>query len=134
MSSEKKYDPNLREAVEEIRSILKRRNIGGFFALASDTHAEFAYLLDNPSWSTITWEKSPTGDDMIRIRSKIKTDPERELPRMLATTHMIWSVHDMLGNAFLALEGLKEQIQTFMTVEAESRIGTPPDSYPGDGQ
>lgn len=65
----KPYDPNLRDALAEIRIILDRHQIGGVVALGSKTHFECVHIL--PNWFAIT-----IGEAAARIGMPTQSDKD----------------------------------------------------------
>lgn len=105
----KKFDPVLREAMDEISAILKKKDIGGVVALTSPTHGEFKMYFDTPSWSVISFDQRPDGAVAVRVKAAMATDPDVAIPKMEATMHMIYSCQDIIGNAFMLIEQLKSE-------------------------
>lgn len=126
-----KYDPNLRQAMDEIRAICKRRNIAAHVLLASDKFYEFGLLYDIPSWSAISFENVAGNNIGIRIRSKSSISGDRE--KLDATVGMICSFQDMMANGFSAMDDIIKMLRKSLTILHLNRVGTEPDSVPGDG-
>lgn len=125
------FDPNLREAVEEIRAICKRRNIGANIFLASETHSEYAELYDAPAWSVLSFEDLEDGGKFVRIKATPSVFPE-DKDRLTATIAMLYIFRDLLANSFLKLDQtLIPMIDKHFDVTHESRVGKDPDSWPG---
>lgn len=70
MTTQKPYDPNLRDAAREIRAILSRRKIGGTYTLSSKTHSEFGDF--PPEWCTV---KYGIEKQAVRVRLTCGSDP-----------------------------------------------------------
>lgn len=126
----KKYDPNLREAMDEIRAIMKRRNIAGHVLLASPTHTEFGLLYDIPTWSAVSFEDT---EDKVGIRIKAKSSNPDDKGKLEATMHMLCSFQDMMANGFAAMDTLIAMVRKHVAVLHLNRIGTEPDSVPERG-
>lgn len=77
-------DPKLKEAMEEIKVVLKKYDCAASVLLQSPAHAEFLYEL-SPSWSCVTL--SPEG--LCRIKAQAKTGPPEEAERLRVSTGMI---------------------------------------------
>jgi hypothetical protein len=122
-----KFDPNLRAAVEDIRAILKKRNIAGHVLLASPTHTEFALLYDTASWSAVSFENS---QDNIGIKIKAKKDVPEDQAKLASTMHMLCTFQDMMANGFSALDTVIGMVRKHVTVLHLNRIGTKPDATP----
>lgn len=130
------YDPKLREAMEDIKAVLRKHDIMGCAVLASPTHSEF--LCDpSASWSVARIENLGDGRFGIRFRSKREDWPTKEAQEeaTAATVHGIESIrwlnlklHEQMGN-------LVEILRKNMTVltNVASFMGKP-DSVPGDGK
>lgn len=127
----KKYDPNLREAMDEIRAVMKRRNIAGHVLLASPTHAEFGLLYDIPTWSAVRFEND---SEHIGIRIKASSSNPDDKGKLEATMHMLCTFQDMMVNAYGALDSLIGMVRKKVAVLHLNRVGVEPDSVPGDGQ
>lgn len=122
-----KYDPNLRAAVEDIRAILKKRNIAGHILLASPSHTEYALLYDTASWSAVSFENQGSS---IGIKVKAKASNPGDQKKLASTMHMLCSFQDLMANGFSALDAIISQVRKHVTVLHLNRIGTPPDSTP----
>jgi hypothetical protein len=90
--SQKPFDQNLRDAVREIRGVLKKRNIGGYLILGSETHLEYAAMWDIPTWSVLIAETTPDGM-VTRMKAK-NTDP-----RWKPTINMLCGFRDAMHNS-----------------------------------
>lgn len=61
-------DPKLQTAMDEIRAVLKKHDIGAYVLLASETHME--YLREfSPSWSCVRIEEISPDSWGIRIKA-----------------------------------------------------------------
>lgn len=72
MDDQARTDPNVDLAVAEIREVLRRRELSGFFGLSSKTHTHFS--LDFADWSCVTIE-TREGKSYVRIRAARTMDP-----------------------------------------------------------
>lgn len=128
MQTKQKYDPNLKGAMEEIRSILEKRDIGGHVLLASPTHAQFGMFYDAPKWSVISFEKAMEGQVGIRIRARHSTPGDDE--RLAATAHMLCMFQDMLLNGADSIEITLAKLREHIAVLHLNRRGVAPDPVP----
>ena len=130
------YDPKLREAMEDIKAVLRKHDIMGCAVLASPTHSEF--LCDpGASWSVARIENVGEGRYGIRFRSKREDWPSKEAQdeATTATVHGIESIrwlnlklHEQMGTL---VETLRKHMSILTNVAG--MMGKP-DSTPGDGQ
>lgn len=104
------YDPILREAMKEIKDILKKYDIGGYISLSSPTHGEFSLELE-PKWSMIRWMR----EDAAHIKLHMKSAPEKTD----ATVGMIARQQEMCGRTFLMLDEIMNQIKNHAEVESK---------------
>lgn len=90
-------DPKLKEAMEEIKSVLKKYDIGAEVILASETHLEFLHEY-SPTWSCARIEKGPDGGYGVRIRSKLEDFPSKKAQKkcMEATVGMFAGILDAM--------------------------------------
>lgn len=88
---EKDYDPVLKEAIEEIKAIIKKHDIGGAVLLHGKNHSEFLMEI-SPSWSCMELEHIKDGAYGIRFKAKIATGPKHEQERAAWTAGMIMSL------------------------------------------
>jgi hypothetical protein len=86
------FDPKLKEAMEEIKPILKKYDCMGALFLVSPTHAEYLYHLD-ASWSVIKFEYPRPDQVGFRIRSKKEDFPSKEAQHFAteSTVHFLTS-------------------------------------------
>jgi hypothetical protein len=124
----KLYDQNLRDAMKEIRAVLKRRNIGGYVMLNSETHSEYAMMLDIPSWSCITLEDDGQGV-AVRIKATPSKHPE-DKKRLDATINMLCHLDDLMHNGQQHMEQLITLLRQKFTIIHETGKNMPPDSVP----
>ena len=117
-------DPKLKEAVAEIIAVCRKHDIGGYFILASQTHAEFRYIMD-PSWSCAWFEDS----GRLRIRAKradFKTQ-EEQVARLSETTHILCQIRDLCAKGFGDMESIIAELSKQCKIEHESFAGFEPD-------
>ena len=67
-------DEKLKTAMEEIKGVLKKYDIGAAVVLASETHMEYLNEI-TPTWSCCWFEKLPDGTLGLRIRSQREDYP-----------------------------------------------------------
>lgn len=65
--TEQPFDPQLKAAMEEIRQVCERYDVGFTGMIVSPTHSEFSLHL--PTWSVAQSHRSPDGREGIRFRS-----------------------------------------------------------------
>jgi hypothetical protein len=126
VTEEKKapYDPRLREAMDEIKAVCKKYDIGAQVILASESHVEFLAEL-TPTWSVCSWEQGGRG---IRFKSTNIVDKEEKKRRVEASCHMILATRDMLVNHYNMYAQLAEVLAKHLDIEHKSLIGREPDS------
>lgn len=106
----KSYDPSLRAAMAEIAEVLKKHDCGGFVSLASKTHGEFKWFLEEPSWSNVRFLKEGSA---AHIKIHMKSSPENTE----ATAHMIFSGRDLCAEAFLQYDKMVNIIRQSVRVD-----------------
>lgn len=110
-------DAKLKEAMSEIRGIMKKHDIGGYIILASDKHAEFGCILD-PSFSAAYWE------DKEHLKFRIKqSEIGKEKAEYIAdsTVHMIASIQDLCAMGHINTTQLLDALSKHIEIER----GTP---------
>lgn len=120
-----KYDIELRQAAAEFRELCKKYDIGGHAIFTSKTHCEFIAEL-TPSWSQLEWK----GEGSVVFKNRGST-PEGKV-RSEATAHMLFSIRDQVGNAFLMFDELCKFLEAKIGVVHQSQIGRKPESTPED--
>jgi hypothetical protein len=94
---EMKQDPNLRDAMRSIKTILQQHDITGLILLHSQNHAEHLVHL-NASWSCVAEERDPDTAESIGFRIKTThLPPERRKQTLEDTTGMILSTKEHLA-------------------------------------
>lgn len=103
-------DPKLKEAMEEIKAILKKYDCAASVLLQSQAHAEYLYEL-SPSWSCV----SLTPDGQCRVKSQAKTGPPEEAERLRVSVGMLMGFLD---------HGIKQQrdMETVIQMLVDSGI------------
>ncbi len=85
------FDPKLKEALEEIKPILRKYDCMAVMVLVSPTHSEFLNHID-ASWSVMTFEHRADGGEVgIRFRTKREDWPSKEAQNKAteASTHAL---------------------------------------------
>lgn len=121
------FDPNLRSAMDEIISILKRRNIAAHVLLASPTHTEFGMFYDIPKWSAVSFE-----GNAIRIKAKAASNPA-DMEKLEATLHMLASFLDLQASGYAVSEKILDELRKHVEFDHKSLVGREPDSVPEEG-
>lgn len=70
-------DPKLKTAMEEIKAVLKKHDIGGVVVLASETHMEYLHEIA-PTWSCVRFEAGEGGVYGVRVRALAKDFPSKQ--------------------------------------------------------
>lgn len=112
-----KYDPKLKEAMEEIRSVLKKYDIAGAVTLASPTHSEYMNEI-SPSWSCARIETTPEGKKSVRFKATIAEYGSKESrdAAALATVHMLLQIRDIGGQTYQMFDAIAEQLEGQMII------------------
>ena len=100
-------DPKLKEAMAEIKGILKKHDIGAQVTLVSETHAEFFYEI-SPSWSVAYFEHG----NLLRLRAKradFKTLEEQKRC-VNSTIHMVHQIRDISAQSFSNMLDLTDML------------------------
>lgn len=105
----KGYDPKLRDAMDEIKSILQEYDIGGFISLNSKTHGEFKIAIDLPTWSVVKFT-----EDEKAVRVKFKKEQKEEAE---ATIAMIANMRDLSAMLFMQSDQIIAQIEKHVQVD-----------------
>lgn len=131
----KPYDPKLREAMEDIKAVLRKHDIMGCAVLASPTHSEFL-CEPGATWSVAKIENI-NGEPGIRFRSKREDWPSKEAQdaATAATVHGLESVRWLSLKLSDQMGQLVDMLRPKMTVLTNvAGLMGKPDSTPGDGQ
>ena len=103
----KPYDQNLRLALEEIKAVLKKRDIMAFLHMGSLTHGEF-YLHTDATWSVMKLEgPDKDGRQGIRIAAKKTKVGTKEHDALEATLSFVCNSADIcnrFGQIFYAMK------------------------------
>lgn len=110
-------DPQLQQAMTEIRTILQQYRIAGAITLVSKTDAQFGYGL--PDWSVIQPEVGPHGEQGMRIRSheEYYDSPEDQKLALEQSLSCVYQIRDIAGYAHQVFSHLTEQIEDILGIE-----------------
>lgn len=89
-------DQRLKDAMEEIKPILKKYDAAAIVLLASEKHMEYLYEI-SPSWSAA--KLSPEGELRIRSLSSMYPDAATHKRTIEQTTGIFIGFLDLLGRA-----------------------------------
>jgi hypothetical protein len=122
------YDPKLREAAEEFKTLCRKYDCAGFVLFVSPTHSEFVNHF-GPTWSVVT----PQGEHGVRFRSKREDWPTKEAQDAAteASAHMLTSVVEWSRQVNTGMRSVLEQLSKVMRIAWSA--WDKPDSVPGDG-
>lgn len=101
------YSPKLKKAMEEIKSILAKHDIGGVVILHTPNHSEYLCKL-NPSYSCIV----QTGDQ-IRFRSKLADyngDKKAWQQKTTDSLNLLKCVTEVGGHVVLSLMPITDEL------------------------
>lgn len=106
------YSPKLKKAMEEIKHILKIKDIGAIVILHDDSqHSEFLMKV-NPSYSCLSFN-----GDQLRTKSKLSEyngDEQKQVDQLTASVNMIIHFADITkhinGNMNSMIKMLKEKM------------------------
>lgn len=117
-------DPVLKAAMEEIKAVLTKHDIGGVAILQSKTHGEWLNEVC-PSWACTKLEKH--GDkELLRIKALLKDYPSKEAHQetLRLTVSMIFGFKDGAERIAQNMEALLRLLNTEggMDIEHVSRF------------
>jgi hypothetical protein len=114
----------LRQAMAEIRDVMKKYDCAGYVALGSISHFEFQVHID-ATWNLMTVEQRPDGSHGLRLRLKGKLDSARQ--RMAnATVGFLYNLRDNLGIQYLAISQFSDAL------EKQSQVDHNPPPFTND--
>ena len=113
------YDPDLKQAVIDIKQILKKYDISGAIGLCSKTHAEF--YMEFPEWSCVKLEES--GKVAIDIKRENFESMDAAVKAVQNTTHVLLRNIDMSNYVIEAMEEILSHIEPKFDITHE--IGKP---------
>lgn len=108
------YSPKLKQAMEEIKSILAKHDIGAMVVLHTPGHSEFLNKL-NPSYSCII----QTGDN-IRFRSKLADyggDKQAWQKKTTDSLNLLQCITETTGYVLMPLIDFTEQLEKSLDAE-----------------
>lgn len=112
-------DPKLKEAMAEIRGILRKHDIGAYVTLYSQKASEFAVEI-TPTWSCAYWENRDAGK--LRFRAKTSEIGQEKAHKIIEDTcHMIFSMRDLCAKGFIDADHMAKMLQT--QVHVDHRLG-----------
>jgi hypothetical protein len=129
------YDPKLREAMEEIKPILKKYDCMATVILASPSKSEFLFQ-PTASWTVSRWEGDPV-EGKLRFRSKREDFESKEAQDAAteATVHGIESIRWLSLKMHENMNQLVEMLREHMSIMTNvAGFMGKPDSVPGDGK
>jgi hypothetical protein len=112
------HDPKLKEAMEEIKVILRKYDVGASVTLVSPTHSEFLYELE-PTWSCVRFTNDPKGQPALRFTATLERYGSAEKRQEAAelTTHMLLQIRDLGGKTFMTFEEVRKQLERFFKID-----------------
>lgn len=125
---EKVGEPNpvLVAALEEIKAILEKNDIGGgVFLVDGKGEGLYHMHLDKPSWSTVVFTPAEEGTVTLDISAGLKSRPEdsnRTLGAVLLTG-------DMIDGCLHMLRAIVDQFEHFSQIERKRGKFTPVDMH-----
>lgn len=112
-----KFDPKMKEAMAEIKAVIKKYDCAAFVLLNSPIASEFINDI-TPSWSVMRFDQSEKGEPAIRFRSKkgdFKTKEEQDYCTD-RTVNFLYRFVEMMAHHFLAYEKLISQLKEHMEI------------------
>ncbi len=110
-----KFDPKLKEAMEDMKVILKKYDIGAHISLVSPTHSEFLFHI-SPTWSCAKFE-----DDGKAIRFKAteisEGSKEARHKTQELTLHLLLQIRDLSGQSFMTMEKIQTELKKHIDFE-----------------
>lgn len=116
------YDPALKKAMAEIKTILTKFDVGAAITLASKTHSEFNYHF--PTWSVVQF----FGQSGVRIKCKEDDfgSAKAQQEALAVSCHVILQIRDIAAQTFLAMTHIEKQIAAFVDIEHKPYQGFRP--------
>ncbi len=106
--SKMQYSPKLKMAMEEMKAIFKKHDIGGFVILHTPCHGEFLNQL-SPSYSCIV-----VNGDHVRFKSKLSDyggDKQAWQKKTTDSLNLLQTVTELCGHIILPLINLTERLE-----------------------
>lgn len=111
------YSPKLKMAMEDMKAIFKKYDIGGVVILHTPGHGEFLNVL-NPSYSCIT-----INGDHVRFKSKLVDydgDKKAWEKKTTDSLNLLQTVTEIGGHVILPLIELTERLEKDLNAEGGS--------------
>lgn len=120
------YDPVLKVAMEEIKAILDKYDIGANIILGSKTHSEYFY--DFPTWSIVQFAEKGSLKQGLKIVSKRKDYKSLEEQHQISeySTGLIARNRDMAAQTFSMFQDVFEQLENHFEIEHKPFSGHTP--------
>jgi len=102
-------NPKLKEAMEQIKNIIKQHDIMGCVMLCSGEQSEYLNYIgapQGPSWSALIWEESG-----VRFKAKAGTGSHVERFRYVSTLKAIHTMRALCGRVYGFYAGLAEHTE-----------------------
>lgn len=113
------YAPKLKIAMEEIKAVFEKYDIGGFAVLHTPGFAEFFSKVD-PSYSCAKFEHLPDGQTGVRFRSKLADydgDKEAWHTKTSDTVNLLQNVVDAAAPTMMVFMDMIEALQKQLKIE-----------------
>ena len=110
------YDPDLKQAVIEIKQILKQYDISGTIGLCSKTHSEL--YVGFPDWSCVKIEES--GKVTIDIKRENFESMDAAVMAVQNTAHHLLRNIDMSNYVIEAMEEILSHIEPKFDIDHET--------------
>lgn len=106
------YDPKLKEAMAEIKAVLKKHDIAGALTLVSKSHSEYLYHFP-------TWSAAQLTDEGIRIRIKSSdfADKQAADQALLDSLHVVLQIHDLNSQNLKVMDQLIKKIGEHVDID-----------------
>jgi hypothetical protein len=109
------YSPKLKKAMEEIKAILKKHDVGGVVILHTPGHSEYLHKLD-PSYSC-----AKVDGNEVRIRAKLqedfKGDKDAWYKKVRDTVNMFNLLASTCGNTAMSLFEISQKLDSIVDAE-----------------
>jgi hypothetical protein len=105
-----RFDPKLKELMNELEPIFKKYEVFAFVNATSRTHGEFRLFF--PEHSVAAFETP----GKIRVKYKSGVDSFEDLN---ATAFALFSLKDTCGEMYVALDGLSKDLNKHVVIEHE---------------
>jgi hypothetical protein len=110
------YSPKLKKAMEEIKMILLKYDIGAMVVLHTPGHSEYLLRID-PSYSCAKFE----GDSLIRVKAKLKEDffgnKEMWTQKVTDTSNMLTLLSEVAMRQGLSLADISKIVDEKVNAE-----------------